>query len=63
MITVWGRKSSSNVQAVLWCLQELGLDYKRIDAGFTYGVTDTVEYLNMNPNGYVPTLQLSLIHI
>ena len=57
MITVWGRKSSSNVQAVLWCLQELGLDYKRIDAGFTYGVTDTVEYLNMNPNGYVPTLQ------
>ena len=57
MITVWGRKSSSNVQAVLWCLQELGLEYKRIDAGFTYGVTDTAEYLSMNPNGYVPTLQ------
>jgi len=57
MITVWGRKSSSNVQAVLWCLQELGLEYKRIDAGFTYGVTDTDEYLRMNPNGYIPTLQ------
>jgi len=57
MITVWGRKSSSNVQAVLWCLQELDLDYKRIDAGFTYGVTDTDEYLKMNPNGVVPTLQ------
>jgi len=23
MLTVWGRKSSSNVQAVLWCLAEL----------------------------------------
>jgi len=57
MITVWGRKSSSNVQAVLWCLQELDLQYKRIDAGFTYGVTDTDEYLKMNPNGVVPTLQ------
>ena len=57
MITVWGRASSSNVQVVLWCLQELNIDYKRIDAGFTYGVTDTAEYLQMNPNGVVPTIQ------
>jgi len=57
MITVWGRVSSSNVQAVLWCLQELELEYTRIDAGFTYGVTDTADYLKMNPNGVVPTLQ------
>lgn len=57
MITVWGRASSSNVQAVLWCLQELDVKYKRIDAGFTYGVTDTTDYLSMNPNGVVPTIQ------
>jgi len=57
MITVWGRASSSNVQVVLWCLQELELEYNRIDAGFTYGVTDSDEYLEMNPNGLVPTLQ------
>lgn len=57
MITVWGRASSSNVQVVLWCLQELELEYKRIDAGFTYGVTDTADYLAMNPNGVVPTIQ------
>lgn len=57
MITVWGRKTSSNVQAVLWCLEELGLKYNRIDAGLTYGVTDTAEYLSINPNGVVPTLQ------
>ena len=57
MITVWGRKSSSNVQVVLWCLQELELECSRIDAGFTYGVTDTDDYLSMNLNGYVPALQ------
>lgn len=53
---VWGRKSSSNVQALLWCLHELELDYERVDAGFTYGVNDTDAYLKMNPNGKVPTL-------
>lgn len=57
MIKVWGRKSSSNVQAVMWCLDELSLDYSRIDAGFTYGVVETPAYLSVNPNGTVPTLQ------
>jgi len=57
MIKVWGRASSSNVQVVLWCLHELDISYERVDAGFTYGVTDTTEYLDMNPNGLVPTLQ------
>ena len=57
MITVWGRASSSNVQLVLWALQELEIKYNRIDAGFTYGVTDTADYLAMNPNGVVPTIQ------
>lgn len=57
MIKVWGRASSSNVQAVLWCLTEIEVEYHRVDAGFTYGVTDTQEYLQMNPNGVVPTIQ------
>lgn len=57
MLTVWGRRSSSNVQAVVWCIEELKIPYKRINAGFTYGVTGTDEYLAMNPNGTVPTLQ------
>lgn len=56
MIRIWGRKSSSNVQAVMWCIGELGLDYERTDAGFTYGVVDTPEFLAMNPNGLVPVL-------
>ena len=55
-ITIWGRKSSVNVQAVLWCLEELDLAYSRIDAGFTYGVVSTPDFLEMNPNGKVPVL-------
>lgn len=57
MLTVWGRKSSSNVQALMWCIGELGLAYERIDAGFKYGVNDTAEFLAMNPNGTVPVLR------
>ena len=55
-ITIWGRKSSVNVQSVLWCLEELELAYSRIDAGFTYGVVTSPAFLKMNPNGKVPVL-------
>lgn len=41
----------------MWCIGELGLPYERIDAGFKYGVTDTDAYLQLNPNGTVPTLK------
>ena len=55
-ITVWGRRSSVNVQLVLWALDELGLDFDRIDAGFIYGLVDSDEFYKMNPNGLVPVL-------
>lgn len=57
MIKIWGRKSSSNVQAVMWCIAELELPHQRIDAGFTYGIVGTPDYLAMNPNGTVPTIK------
>lgn len=57
---IYGRLSSLNVQKVIWCLGELGLvageDYERIDAGLTFGVNTTPEYLAMNPTGLVPLL-------
>lgn len=56
MLTVWGRASSSNVQALMWCIGELGLPHVRRDAGFKYGVVDTPEFRAMNPNGTVPVL-------
>ncbi|MBX2823857.1 MAG: glutathione S-transferase N-terminal domain-containing protein [Gammaproteobacteria bacterium] len=57
MLKVWGRKTSSNVQAVMWCIGELGLEYQRIDAGHRFGVVDTDEYAILNPNRTVPTLE------
>ncbi len=56
MIRIWGRTNSVNVKKALWCLDELGLDYERTDAGLQYGVVNTPEYRKMNPNGLVPTL-------
>jgi glutathione S-transferase len=55
-ITIWGRANSVNVQKVLWCAEELGLCYKRIDAGMAFGRNTEPDYLAMNPNGRVPTL-------
>ena len=57
MLTLWGRTNSINVQKVQWCLEELGLAYKRIDAGREFGIVDTAEYRRMNPNGLVPTIE------
>lgn len=56
MLKIWGRKNSINVQKVLWCCGELGIQYERIDAGLQFGVNTTPEYLAMNPNGLVPTI-------
>jgi glutathione S-transferase len=56
MLKVWGRKNSINVQKVLWCCDELGLDYERIDAGGKFGLNRDPEYLAMNPNGLIPTI-------
>jgi len=54
--TIWGRVNSVNVQKVLWCAEELGITYQRIDAGMAFGRNTEPEYLAMNPNGRVPTL-------
>ena len=56
MLTVYGRASSSNVQAVMWTIAELGLDHTRLDYGHKFGGNKTPEYLTMNPNGLVPVL-------
>ena len=56
MLKIWGRRDSFNLQKVMWCVAELGIAHQRIDAGGTHGVTDTADYLAMNPNGRVPTI-------
>ena len=57
MLKIWGRANSINVQKVLWCCEELKLSYQRFEAGGAFGITDTPEYLSINPNGLVPTLE------
>jgi glutathione S-transferase len=55
-LKIWGRVSSVNVQKVVWCADELELDYERIDVGGRFGGNDTPQYLAMNPNGLVPVI-------
>ena len=57
MITVYGRNTSVNVQAVMGCIAELQLAHERLDFGGAFGKTDTDEYLAMNPNRLVPTIR------
>ncbi len=56
MLKIWGRANSINVQKVLWCCDELGIEYERIDAGGPFGRTRDPDYLAMNPNALVPTI-------
>ena len=57
MLRIWGRSNSVNVQKALWCCEEMSLPYERVDAGGSYGVVNTQQYRNLNPNGLVPTIE------
>jgi glutathione S-transferase len=56
MLKVLGRTNSSNVQKVLWCLDELGVPFEREDVGGPFGRNRDAGYLALNPNGLIPTL-------
>ncbi|RZS78203.1 glutathione S-transferase family protein [Pigmentiphaga kullae] len=56
MLRIWGRRSSFNVQKVLWFAGELGLAYEHIPAGGDHGVVDTPEFRALNPHGRVPVI-------
>lgn len=55
-IKIWGRRDSSNVQKVVWCCDELGVAFDRVDLGGKFGGNKEKPYLEMNPNGLVPTI-------
>lgn len=55
--TVWGRRTSLNVQKVLWTLDELGIEYEHRNAGGSFGGLDDPELIAMNPNGLIPVLR------
>src|SRR5262245_50634878 len=57
MLKVWGRRSSANVQKVMWLVGELQLPHGHIPAGGPYGVVNEPRFRAMNPNGLVPVIE------
>ncbi len=57
MLKIWGRISSINVRKAVLAAREIGLVFERIEAGGSFGIVRTPEYLARNPNGLVPLLQ------
>ncbi len=56
MLTVWGRRSSFNLQKVMWLVDELGIAHRHLEVGGKFGGLDTSEFLAMNPHGKVPVI-------
>ena len=48
MYRVYGRATSSNAQSLLWGMEELGLDYERLDFGGEFGGLDTADFRKLN---------------
>ena len=56
-LTLWGRRSSFNVQKALWVLDILQLPYNHIELGGRFGGLKTPEFRVLNPHQKVPVLQ------
>ena len=56
MLQLKGRTNSSNVMKALWVLDEIRLEYEREDVGGQFGKNHEAPYLNLNPNGRIPTI-------
>lgn len=57
MLTLWGRRSSFNVQKVMWLLAELDVRHDHIEAGGAFGGLDEPEFRARNPHGRVPVIE------
>jgi glutathione S-transferase len=57
MLKIFGRRSSSNVQKVMWLVGELNLAHDHVSIGGDYGGLGDQSFLALNPNGLIPTLQ------
>lgn len=57
MLKVWGRRSSMNVQKVMWLIGELNLPHEHIPAGGRFGRLDEPAFLALNPHGRVPVIE------
>ena len=55
MIKLYGVPMSRAARS-LWMLEELGLPYENVQTHFANGDTQKPDYLKLNPNGHIPTL-------
>src|SRR5438067_11092241 len=55
MLKIYGIPRSRAFRT-LWMAKELGLEYENIPIDFANDGTRTPEYLRINPNGHVPTI-------
>jgi len=57
VLKIYGTKTSSNVQKVLWCCGELDVPFERDEnIGGPSRKDRTAAYLALNPNGLIPTI-------
>ncbi|HEY1449302.1 MAG TPA: glutathione S-transferase family protein, partial [Caulobacteraceae bacterium] len=56
MLTLWGRRSSINVQKVLWTLEETGVAFEHIELGGRFGGLNSAEFRARNPHGRIPVI-------
>ena len=56
MLTIWGRRSSFNLQKVMWLIGEVRIEHQHIEAGGQFGGLDSPEFRAMNPHGRVPVI-------
>ena len=57
MLKIWGRKTSSNVQKVMWLLGELDVEYEHVQAGGAFGRVSEAQFAALNPNRLVPVVE------
>ena len=57
MLKIWGRRSSINVQKVLWLVGELNMPYEHIPIGGSLGGLDDPHFLAKNPHGHIPVIE------
>lgn len=56
-LKIWGRRSSLNVQKVMWLVGELDIPFEHLPAGGDLGGLNEPGFLALNPHGRVPVIQ------
>ena len=58
MLKIYGRNNSSNVQKVIWTINEIGIKFEQLNVGGEFGGINNPAYLAKNPNS-PPTFNCS----